>query len=337
MIRVALDAMGGDHAPAAEVDGAALALAELGPEFNLVLVGQADAITSHLDRHPEIDRSRIEVVDAPEVVTMDDKPLQAVRRKRNSSLVVGLTLHQEQKADAFVSAGNTGAVLAASTVVLGLHPGVDRATVASLLPTANGPILLLDAGANVDCSARELVNFAHLGSVYMRDVISRSRPVVGLLNVGEENDKGSEVVREAHQMLRQDERLNYVGNVEGRDIVVPHPVHGRIDVIVADGFTGNVVLKFYESMGRLVESLLRRDSPNLLTSPELRPLMRFLDYSQYGGAPLLGVRGVPIICHGSSSPSAIKNAIRKAVESVQAGLNEHIAEEFAGQAAPPAA
>ncbi len=336
MIRVALDAMGGDHAPASEVDGAALALAELGPDIKLVLVGQAGRIAPELDRHPALDRSRIEIVDAPEVVTMDDKPLQAVRRKRNSSLVVGLSLLQERRADAFVSAGNTGAVLAASTVLLGLHPGVDRATVASLLPAADGPVLLLDAGANVDCSARELVNFAHLGSVYMRDVVARERPVVGLLNVGEENDKGSAVVREAHQMLRNDELINYVGNIEGRDVVVPHPVHGRIDVVVADGFTGNVVLKFYESMGRLVESLLRRDSPALLGSPVIAPLMRFLDYSEYGGAPLLGVRGVPIICHGSSSPSAIKNAIRKAVESVQVGLNEHIAEEFAGHVAPPA-
>lgn len=333
MIRVALDAMGGDHAPAAEVDGAALALAELPADVSLVLVGRADVIAPHLERHPELDRSRLDVIDAPEIVTMDDKPLEAVRRKRKSSLVVGLSLHQERRADAFVSAGNTGAVLAASTVLLGLHPGVDRATVASLLPTADGPMLLLDAGANVDCSARELVNFAHLGSVYMRDVIGRERPVVGLLNVGEENDKGSQVVRDAHRILREDQRLHYAGNVEGRDVVVPHPVHGRIDVVVADGFTGNVVLKFYESMGRLVSAVLARESPALLVNPEIAPLMRFLDYSEYGGAPLLGVRGIPIICHGSSTPTAIKNAIRKAVESVQAGLDEHIAEEFAGSAA----
>lgn len=331
MIRVAIDAMGGDNAPAAEVAGAALALAEL-PDLTLLLVGREDAIEPRLDDHPAMDRSRIVVVDAPEVVTMDDKPLQAVRQKRKSSLVVGVGLHAEGKADAFLSAGNTGAVLAASTVLLGLHQGVDRATVASVLPTAEGPMLLLDAGANVDCSARELVNFAHLGSVYMRDLVGREAPTVGLLNIGEENDKGSAVVREAHQALRQDDRLNYVGNIEGRDIVVPHPQHGHIDVVVTDGFTGNVVLKFYESMGRLVDALLRRDSPDLLGDARLDPLRRFLDYSEYGGAPLLGVQGVPIICHGSSTPVAIKNAIHKAVESVQAGLNQHIAEEFAGQA-----
>lgn len=337
MIRVALDAMGGDDAPAAEVDGAALALRELSADLQLLLVGRPEAIAPHLARHPELDRGRIEVVPASEVVTMTDKPLAAVRQKRDSSLVVGLTLHRDGKADAFVSAGNTGATLAASTMLLGLHEGVERATVASLFPAAAGPVLVLDAGANVDCSARELVNFAHLGSVYMRDVLGRPSPRVGLLNVGEEDGKGSALVREAHQVLKHEPHLTYVGSIEGRDIVVPHPRHGRIDVVVTDGFTGNVVLKFYESMGRLLHSLLAKESPGLLTSPEMQPLMRFLDYSEYGGAPLLGVRGVPIICHGSSSALAIKNAIREAIESVRGGLNEHIADELAGQGPAPAA
>lgn len=331
MIRVVLDAMGGDLAPTAEVGGAAQALRELPDDITLVLVGKPEIIQPALDSQDDLDRSRIEVVEAPEVITMEDKPLQAVRQKRHSSLVVGLTLLKQGHAQAFVSAGNTGAILAASTVLLGLHEGVERATVASLLPTAAGPVLLLDAGANLDCSARELACFAHLGTVYMRDLVGRERPVVGLLNVGEEDEKGTAVVREAHQMLSADTRLNYVGNIEGRDIVVPHPRHGHIDVVVTDGFTGNVVLKFYESMGRLVDGLIRRDAPALLTAPEMKPLMRFLDYGEYGGAPLLGVKGVPIICHGSSSPLAIKNAIRKAVESARAGLNEHVAEELAGR------
>ena len=330
MIRVALDAMGGDHAPAVEVQGAALALDELAADFALLLVGRPEAIEPQLAAHPGIDRSRVTVVPASEVVTMDDKPLQAVRQKRDSSLVVGLSLHAKGEADAFVSAGNTGASLAASTVILGLHEGVDRATVASLFPALPAPVLVLDAGANVDCSARELVNFAHLGSVYMRDVLHREHPTVGLLNVGEEDEKGTKVVREAHQLLSADPGLTFVGNVEGRDIVVPHPRHGPIDVVVCDGFTGNVVLKFYESMGALVPALLTREAPDLLDSSELRPLIRFLDYGEYGGAPLLGVRGVPIICHGSSTAPAIKNAIRMAVESVRAGLNAHIAAEFAG-------
>ena len=329
MIRVAIDAMGGDNAPSAEVDGVALALRDLPPGFRVVLVGRPEVITRHLERHADLDRSRVDLVPATEVVTMTDRPLQAVRQKRDSSLVVGLGLHARGDVDAFVSAGNTGAILAASTVLLGLHEGVDRATVASHFPTPDGPVLVLDSGANLECSVRELVNFAHLGSVYMRDVLRRPNPKIGLLNVGEEDEKGTAIVREAHAILRADSRLHYVGNVEGRDIVVPHPVHGQLDVIVCDGFTGNVVLKFYESMGRLVHTLLSRESPDLLQSPALRPLMRFLDYGEYGGAPLLGVQGVPIICHGSSTPLAICNAIRRAVESVEGRLNEHIAAEMA--------
>ncbi len=337
MIRVALDAMGGDHAPAAEVDGAALALRELAPEFQLLLVGQPEPIAEHLARHADLDRSRIEVVPASQVVTMADKPLQGVRQKRDSSLVVGLSMHRDGKADAFVSAGNTGATLAGATLLLGLHDGVDRATVASLFPSANGTVLVLDAGANVDCSARELVNFAHLGSVYMRDVIGRPAPRIGLLNVGEEDEKGNALVREAHQLLKVEPQLNYIGNIEGRDIVVPHPTRGAVDVVVTDGFTGNVVLKFYESMGRLVHLLLERESPGLLGMPEMGPLMKFLDYGTYGGAPLLGVRGVTMICHGSSTALAIRNAIRKAIESVRGGLSAHTADELAGHAAPPVA
>ena len=328
MIRVALDAMGGDHAPQSEVDGAALALRELPTDVALTLVGRPDAIEEHLGRHTGLDRTRLEVVAAREVIGMDEKPLAAVRRKPDSSLVVGLGLHKGGKADAFVSAGNTGAVLAASTILLGLHDGVDRATVASLFPGPDGAVLVLDGGANVDCSATELINYAYLGSIYMRDVLHRESPKVGLLNIGEEDTKGTAVVREVHAALRQHPRLNYVGNIEGRDIVAPHPVHGRMDVVVCDGFVGNIVLKFYESMGRIVTRLLQRESPELIGSEQIAPLMRFLDYSEYGGAPLLGVKGVSIICHGSSSAAAIKNAIHRAVESVRGGLSAHIAAEL---------
>jgi len=328
VIRVALDAMGGDSAPGAEVDGAALALRELPNELSLTLVGRRALIDEHLARHADIDRSRLAVVDASEVIGMDEKPLVAVRKKRDSSLLVGLGLHRDNRADAFVSAGNTGATLAASTILLGLHDGVDRATVASLFPAAAGPVLVLDAGANVDCSAKELINFAYLGSIYMRDVHGRPNPKVGLLNVGEEDNKGTSLAREVHAALRQHPRLNYVGNIEGRDIVVPHPVHGAMDVVVCDGFVGNIVLKFYESMGRVVTAVLRRDSPAMINSPDILPLMRFLDYSEYGGAPLLGVKGISIICHGSSTAGAIKNAIRRAVESVRGGLSAHIAAEL---------
>lgn len=328
MIRVALDAMGGDHAPDTEVAGAALALREFAADVTVMLVGRPDAIEAELAKHPDIDRSRVEIIPAEEVIGMAEKPLHAVRKKPNSSLVVGLALHRDGKADAFVSAGNTGAILAGSTILLGLHDGVDRATVASAFPAPEGFVLVLDSGANVDCTARELVNFAFLGCVYMRDVIGRPSPKIGLLNVGEEDEKGTAVVREAHQALLKHPLLNYVGNIEGRDIVVPHPVHGPLDVVVCDGFVGNVVLKFYESMGRVVVGLLDRQNPELVKAPDLQPLLRFLDYAEYGGAPLLGVRGVPIICHGSSTPAAIKNAIRLAVESVRGGLSDHIAAEF---------
>ncbi|MBK6495319.1 MAG: phosphate acyltransferase PlsX [Gemmatimonadetes bacterium] len=336
MIRVALDAMGGDHAPATEVAGAALALRELPPEFSLLLVGQPDAVEAELARYPDLDRSRLTVVPAAEVVGMAEKPLAAVRKKPNSSLVIGLGLHRDGAADAFVSAGNTGALLAGGTILLGLHDGVDRATVASSFPAPDGYVLVLDAGANVDCTAKELLNFAYLGSIYARDVMGRPEPKVGLLNVGEEDEKGNAIVREAHAALRSHPRINYVGNIEGRDVVVGHPKHGRIDVVVCDGFVGNILLKFYESMGKVLGRVLKAESPGLLQSPEMAPLMRFLDYSEVGGAPLLGVKGVQIICHGSSTPIAIKNAIRYAVNSVRVGLSDHIATELSLRDAPVA-
>ncbi len=329
MIRVVLDAMGGDRAPAAEIDGAALALSELAPDFELILVGKPEVIAPHLDRHPDLDRSRISVVPATEVIGMDEKPLQAIRRKRDSSLVVSIALHAQGKGDAVVSAGNTGAVLAGATVMLGLHEGVERATVATVLPAPDGLVLVLDAGANVDCSPRELASFARLGSVYARDIFGRPRPNVGLLNIGEEDDKGNAVVREAQLLLKADRYIHFIGNIEGRDVVVPHPEHGRIDVVVCDGFVGNIVLKFYESMGKLLHIMLERSDATLFAQPGIRKLARFLDYGEYGGAPLLGVKGIPIICHGSSTPLAIRNAIRTAVESVKADLSGHIAADLA--------
>jgi len=333
VIRVALDAMGGDQAPHTEVDGAALALQELPASFRLQLVGPRAVLEADLSRHPELDRARIELVEATEVIGMSERPLQAVRRKRKSSLVVGIGLLAAGHTDAFISAGNTGAMLAASTVHLGLHDGVERATVGTLLPTVEHPVLLLDAGANVECSARELVGFAHLGSVYMRDIQNRSKPKVGLLNVGEEEEKGTAIVKEAHHLLSQDTRINYVGNVEGRDLLGGHPKHGALDVVVCDGFVGNILLKFSESLMLLVRHVAEQAAPDLWGRKEIRAAFRVLDYSQYGGAPLLGVKGISIICHGSSNANAIRNAIRVAVQSVEVGLAQHIAAEFA---APPA-
>lgn len=328
MIRVALDAMGGDQAPRTEVDGAALALKELPPTFRLQLVGPVAGLERELARHSDLDRSRLELVEAPEVIGMAERPLQAVRRKRKSSLVVGIGLLAAGHADAFISAGNTGAILAASTVHLGIFDGVERATVATLLPTVNGLVLLLDAGANVDCSAKELVGFAHLGTVYMRDIMNRPSPKVGLLNVGEEAEKGTATVKEAHKLLGQDARINYIGNVEGRDLLGGHPKHGLLDVVVCDGFVGNIVLKFGESLMYLVRHVAKKAAPELWARKEIRAAFRVLDYSQYGGAPLLGVKGICIICHGSSNATAIRNAIRVAVQSVEVGLAQHIGAEL---------
>ncbi|HTC25146.1 MAG TPA: phosphate acyltransferase PlsX, partial [Gemmatimonadales bacterium] len=284
MIRVAVDAMGGDHAPRAEIEGAAEALRARPDDLCVQLVGRPEAIEADLARFPALDRSRIEIHAAPDVIGMAEKPLAAVRKKPQSSLVVGLRLQESGKSDAFLSAGNTGAVLAASTMILGLHDGVERATVATLFPTADGAVVVLDAGANVDCSPRELVNFAYLGSVFMKDLHRRANPAVGLLNVGEEEEKGNAVAREAHQLLKRATGLNYIGNIEGRDIL-GHPKHGRVDVIVCDGFVGNIVLKFYESAARLVVGIVHREAPDVLTREDFGRVLRFLDYAEYGGAP----------------------------------------------------
>ena len=329
MIRVAVDAMGGDNAPQAEIAGAIQALMSLPQPFAIQLVGRSEVINGELAKYPDADRSRLEIHEAPEVIGMAEKPLAAVRSKRKSSIVIGLGLQKAGASDAFVSAGNTGALLAASTLLLGLHDGVERATVATLFPTATQPVLVLDGGANVDCSPRELVGFAYLGSVYMRDVLRRPSPTVGLLNVGEEEEKGNAISRETHALLRRSPRLHYIGNIEGRDIVAGHHKYGVVDVVVCDGFVGNVILKFYESVAHLFVNLVKERAPDVLGRQEIKDLFRFLDYSEYGGAPLLGVKGISIICHGSSTANAIKNAIRVAVQSVEVDLSRHIGAEFA--------
>lgn len=325
MARIALDAMGGDFAPAAPVGGAIEALEELPSSCEVVLVGQSDEIAAAVASHG--DRSeRLHIVHAPEIIEMGEKPLAAVRGKRKSSIRIGLELQKKSEADAFISGGNTGAVMAASTLLLGLHSGVERAAIAALFPTAAKPVLVLDAGANIDCSPRELRGFAHIGSVYARDVLGRNDPAVALLNIGEEEEKGNESVRHAFELLQGDQRINFVGNVEGRDIVT-----GNLDVVVCDGFVGNVVLKFYESVARLFTDLLQREMDrDVLESPAMRRVLEVLDYSTYGGAPLLGVRGVSVICHGRSPARAFKNAIHVALRSVESHLSQHIGVELAG-------
>ena len=328
MIRIALDAMGGDNAPRVEVEGAVQALRELPPTFRIQLVGRTADIEAALAAAGDVDRSRIDIIDAPEVVGMGEKPLQAIRGKPRSSIAVGLGLQKQGDSDAFISAGNTGAVMAASTLLLRLHPGVQRAAIGTVFPTAGQPVLLLDAGANVDCDPRELLGFAHLGAIYARDILGRATPAVGLLNIGEEDEKGNAVVKEAHQLLKSASGFQYLGNVEGRDIPAGECRGGPLDVVVCDGFVGNIVLKFYESAARVFVSLLRQEIPDILRRPEMAKVLKVLDYSTYGGAPLLGVKGVAIICHGSSLPKAIRNAIRVAGQMVENGLNLHIDAEM---------
>ena len=328
MARIALDAMGGDFAPRATVAGALLALSELDPAHSIQLVGQTAVINGELDvlaRDSDYapvtaQRGRLDIVEAAETIAMTDKPAAAVRGKPNSSMLVGLRLQADGQSDAFVSAGNTGAQMAASMLVLRLHAGLKRPAIATVFPTARNPVVVLDSGANVDCSPDELAQFARLGVVYAEDILGRDNPAVGLLSIGEEPEKGNAVVKEAHQLL-QSAGINFVGNVEGRDLPVGACDRGPIDVVVCDGFVGNVVLKFYEAIAPFIIGLLKNSG---LDERTMMKALKQLDYSEHGGAPLLGVNGVSIISHGKSSPRAIKNAIKVAVQAIETRMDEHI-------------
>jgi glycerol-3-phosphate acyltransferase PlsX len=322
-VRIALDCMGTDEAPASEIAGALSALSEGAPDVTLVLVGDRDAIENGLSGSDPALRARIEIVHAPERVLPEDSPAQVVRRRPNSSIVTGLRLQKEREADAFVSAGSTGAVMAASLFLLRPLPGVDRPTVGTLLPTAAGPIIMVDAGANIDCKPHHLIQFAHLGHIYAQDLMGIERPRVGLLNIGEEPTKGDELSLEAYALLSASS-LHFVGNIEGRDII-----GGACDVLVCDGFVGNVLLKFYESVAEFVIGLLKREMKRVGKDLELGEVFRVLDYAEYGGAPLLGVNGVSIVCHGESPPKAIQNAIRVANQAVRSQMVAHMARELA--------
>jgi glycerol-3-phosphate acyltransferase PlsX len=329
LARIALDAMGGDFAPRATVAGALLALGELDSSHSIQLVGQTDVVGQQLDtlladgefRPLGVHRARLAIVEAPDVIEMTDKPGAAVRGKPKSSMMVGLKLQAAGESDAFVSAGNTGAQMAASMVVLKLHAGLKRPAIATVFPTARKPVVVLDSGANVDCSADELVQFARLGSVYAEDLLGRDNPAVGLLSIGEEPEKGNAVTKEAHQLL-ETSGLNFIGNVEGRDLPAGQCDRGPIDIVVCDGFVGNVVLKFYEAITPFITGLLADVTG--LDQKKMMGALKQLDYSEHGGAPLLGVNGVSIISHGKSSPRAIMNAIKAGVRAVDTRMDEHI-------------
>jgi phosphate acyltransferase len=328
LARIALDAMGGDHAPMATVAGALLALGEIDPAHSIQLVGRTDAVRAQLDSllagefaHAVGARDRLELVEAPDVIEMHEKPVAAIRAKPNSSMAVGLKLQASGQSDAFVSAGSTGAQMAASAVILKLHEGLLRPAIPTVLPTARQSVVLIDSGANVDCSPQELVQFAWLGAIYAEDILGRKSPGIALLNIGEEPEKGSKEVKEAHKLLREQTALAFRGNCEGRDILAGRNGQGQVDVVVCDGFVGNVLLKFYESVAPLAFEALKRAGVDRRL---LERGFKAFDYSEIGGAPLLGVRGVSIIAHGSSSERALKNALKVALRAVESDMDEHI-------------
>jgi len=326
---IALDAMGTDRAPKPEIEGAIQAARQ---GIKVLLVGPSELVQAELDRHVSASLLPIEIVHASEIITMEDKAVQAVRTKRDSSIHVGLRLVREGRAAGFVTAGNTGAAMATAKMVLGGIPGVDRPALAAVFPTAVRTVaILLDVGANVDCKPHNLEQFAIMGEIYFRSMFGTRRPRVGLLSIGEEEGKGNELTRESYDLLRQ-LPLNFIGNVEGRDIY-----SGRVDVIVADGFVGNVALKTSEGVANLVRSTLKetlkatitRQVGYLLSRSAFSDFKKRLDHTEYGGAPLLGVKGVCFITHGSSNTNAIKNALRVASEFESRSINHKIEKELA--------
>ena len=335
-MKVALDALGGDLAPAEQVKGALLAAEEFG--VDVILVGPPDVIEGELTKYPR--NNRISVVGAKDEITMDeDEVVKAVRTRRDASINVAMKLVKDGDADAMVSAGNTGAVMASAFFVLGRIPGVERPALSTLIPFNAGRVFLLDAGANADCRPSYLLQFAKMGAVYSSEVVGVTNPRVGLLNTGEESGKGNEITSEAYDLIKQSD-LNFVGNIEGQNV---HK--GLCDVVVADGFTGNVALKVGEGMAdyilQQVRSVIRSSilyaPAAILLKPALRRALKSLQYEEYGGGNLLGVNGVVVIAHGRSDAVAIKNALRVANASAASDLMIKMRELFAQPSEPSAA
>ncbi|MFI5251508.1 MAG: phosphate acyltransferase PlsX [Bacteroidota bacterium] len=328
-IRIAVDGMGGDYAPNNIVAGALDALRETNNRFEVILVGPEQVLKESLANRTS-SGLHYTIVNATEIIDMHDSPTDALRKKRDSSITVGITLQNQGKADAFISAGNTGAVMSASTLILGRVAGVGRPTIGAFLPAEKGVCLLVDAGANVDCKPQHLLEFGIMGSIYCQEMLGVERPTVGLLNVGEEDTKGNEIVKEAFKLLKES-KLNFIGNVEGKDIL-----QGKALVVVADGFVGNILLKFGESIPRFLKSSIlqyaAKNSFRKLTALAMRSSMRqvfkSMDYEEHGGIPVLGVKGISIVGHGKSTPKAIKNMILKAEEMVKKNINQRIQESL---------
>ncbi|MBW4499307.1 MAG: phosphate acyltransferase PlsX [Scytonema hyalinum WJT4-NPBG1] len=316
-VRIAIDAMGGDHAPSEIVAGALRAREELG--VKVLLVGDPQQIESKLP--PKINMGQVEIVPAEDAIAMDEEPLSGIRRKPKASINVAMDLVKQKQADAVVSAGHSGAAMAAALLRLGRLRGIDRPAIGAVFPTivASKPVLILDVGANVDCRPKFLEQFAVMGSVYSQYVLGIPKPLVGLLNIGEEDSKGNDTAVRAHQLLRENSRISFVGNAEGRDVL-----SGHFDVIVCDGFVGNVLLKFAEAVGEVILQIMREELPQglhgqigtAILKPNLKRIKQRIDHAEHGGALLLGVDGICIISHGSSQAPSIFNAIRMAKEAV---------------------
>lgn len=326
-IRIALDAMGGDFAPRNVLLGAVEALEMASNRFEVTLVGPEEKLRDEL-KQISTGQARFTFAEATQVIDMHDAATAGVKQKRDSSISIGMTLHKDGKVDAFVSAGHSGAVMSTATLILGRIEGISRPTIGTFFPTVKGVCLLLDAGANVDCKPHHLYEFALMGSIYTKEMFGIEKPKIALLNIGEEETKGNEAVKEANKLLKQSQ-LNFIGNVEGRDIL-----SGEADVIVCDGFVGNVILKFGESIPTffkhqikkvIQENILFKLSGLVLRST-LRKAFKSMDYEEFGGVPVLGVNGVTIIGHGKSTPKAIRNMIFRAEEIARKRINNRIQE-----------
>ena len=322
---IALDAMGGDNAPAEIVKGAVEAV-EREPAMKVFLVGLQEAIEKELIKY-QYNKSQIEIVHAPEVIATAEPPVNAIRKKRDSSMVVGMKMVKEAKADAFVSAGSSGAILVGGQVIVGRIKGVERPPLAPLIPTEKGVTLLIDCGANVDARASHLVQFAKMGSIYMENVLGIKNPKVGIVNIGAEEDKGNALVKETFPLLKAEKDINFIGSVEAREIP-----HGQADVVVCEAFAGNIILKLYEGVGAVLVSKIKEGMMStfrskigaLLAKPALKQTLKQFDASEYGGAPLLGLNGLVVKTHGSSKSKEVCNTLLQCVTFKQQKINEKI-------------
>ena len=327
MIRIALDAMGGDRAPRMVVEGAAWASREL--DCHIVLVGKDRHNTKFLAK-TDYSRDTISIRHASEVIKMADPAAVSVRRKKDSSISVGIGMLKRKEVDGFISAGNTGAVVCAAALKLKTLPGIERPGIGIVMPSLKNPCIIIDVGANIEATPHQLLQYGVMGSVYSEYILGIKNPTMGLLNIGQEESKGTEFVKEARQVFEKS-KLNFTGNVEARDVYT-----GKVDVVVCDGFIGNILLKVTESFAEATSALLKRELTKsllpkigaILSLPAYRAIRKKIDYSEYGGAPLLGVDGRVIIAHGSSNAKAIKNAVRAACEYVKHKLNQHIIEKL---------